>query len=128
LDPDFDPVEAFKPMAKDVMRQRVSPSHMIDYIKDNVFAFDHLLKTLPQNLTKVLYRIEEGKINIEVEHKDLERISNKLSIALILSALLIGSSIIMQTDKGAFLGIIGFIISMGLGIWLVLSILKYKDI
>jgi ubiquinone biosynthesis protein len=128
LDPDFDPVEAFKPMAKDVMRQRVSPSHMIDYIKDNIFAFDHLLKTLPQNLTKVLYRIEEGKINIEVEHKDLERISNKLSIALILSALLIGSAIIMQTDKGAFLGIIGFIISMVLGIWLVLSILKYKEI
>lgn len=128
LDPNFDPVEAFKPMARSVMRQRVSPSHMIDFIKDNLFEFEHLLKTLPQNLSKVLYRIEEGKINIEVEHKDLERISNKLSTALILAALLIGSAIIMQTDKGLFLGIIGFIIAMVLGIGMVLSMLRYREI
>lgn len=128
LDPDFDPVEEFKPMARSVMRQKISPSHMVDFIKDNVFEFEHLLKTLPQNLSKVLYRIEEGKINIEVEHKDLERISNKLSTALILAALLIGSSIVMQTDKGVFLGIIGFIIAMILGIVMVLSILRYREI
>jgi ubiquinone biosynthesis protein len=128
LDPYFDTVEEFKPMARTIIRQRVSPSHMIDFIKDNVFELEHLLKTLPQNLSKVLYRIEEGKINIEVEHKDLERISNKLSIALILAALLIGSSIVMQNDKGVFLGIIGFIISMVLGIWMVLSFLKYREI
>lgn len=128
LDPDFDPVEAFRPMARNVMRQRVSPSHMIDFIKDNLFEFEHIVKTLPQNLSKVLYRIEEGKINIEVEHKDLERISNKLSTALILAALLIGSAIIMQTDKGVFLGIIGFIIAMILGIGMVLSFLRYREI
>jgi ubiquinone biosynthesis protein len=128
LDPDFDPVEEFKPMARSVMRQRVSPSHMIDFIKDNVFEFEHLLKTLPQNLSKVLYRIEEGKLNILVEHKDLERITNKLSTALIIAALLIGSSIIMQTDQGVFLGIIGFIIAMILGIGMILSILRYREI
>jgi ubiquinone biosynthesis protein len=128
LDPNFNPVEEFKPIARSVMRQRVSPSHMIDIIKDNVFEFEHLMKTLPRNLSKVLYRIEEGKINIEVEHKDLERISNKLSTALIIAALLIGSAIIMQTEKGVFLGIIGFIIAMILGLGMVLSILKYKEI
>jgi ubiquinone biosynthesis protein len=127
LDPNFNPVEAFKPMARSVMRQRVSPSHMIDFIKDNIFEVEHLMKTLPQNLSKVLYRIEEGKINIEVEHKGLERISNKLSTALIIAALLIGSAIIMQTDQGVYLGIIGFIIAMILGIGMVLSTLKYRD-
>lgn len=128
LDPNFDPVEAFKPMARSVMRQRVSPSRTIDFIKDNIFEVEYLMKTLPQNLSNVFYRIEEGKINIEVEHKDLERISNKLSTALILAALLIGSAIIMQTDQGVFLGIIGFIIAMILGIRIVLSTLKYREI
>lgn len=128
LDPNFDPVEEFKPMARSVMRQKVSPSRTIDFIKDNIFEVEHLMKILPQGLSKILYRIEEGKINIEVEHKDLERISNKLSTALIISALLIGSAIIMQTEKGVYLGIIGFVISMILGIGMVLSILKYKDI
>lgn len=128
LDPNFDPVKEFKPMARSVMRQKVSPSHTIDFIKDNIFEVEHLMKILPQGLSKILYRIEEGKIDIEVEHKDLERISNKLSTALIIAALLIGSAIIMQTEKGVYLGIIGFIIAMILGIGMVLSILKYREI
>ena len=128
LDPNFDPVEEFKPMARSVMRKKISPSRTIDFIKDNIFEVEHLMKILPQGLSKVLYRIEEGKINIEVEHKDLERISNKLSTALIIAALLIGSAIIMQTEKGVYLGIIGFIIAMILGIGMVLSILKYREI
>ena len=128
LDPNFDPVEEFKPIARSVMRQKVSPSRTIDFIKDNIFEVEHLMKILPQGLSKILYRIEEGKINIEVEHKDLERISNKLSTALIIAALLIGSAIIMQTEKGVYLGIIGFIIAMILGIGMVLSILKYREI
>ena len=128
LDPNFNPVEAFKPMASSVMRKRISPLRFGDFLKDNIFEVEHLLKKLPQNLSKVLYRIEEGKINIEVEHKDLERISNKLSTALILAALLIGSAIIMQTDKGVFLGIIGFVIAMILGIGMVLSNLRYREI
>jgi ubiquinone biosynthesis protein len=128
LDPNFDPVEEFKPMARSVMRQKFSPTRTIDFIKDNIFEVEHLMKILPQGLSKILYRIEEGKINIEVEHKDLERISNKLSTALIIAALLIGSAIIMQTEKGVYLGIIGFIIAMILGIGMVLSILKYREI
>lgn len=134
LDPNFNPVAAFKPMAQKVIRKKVSPLKMVDFLKDNLFEVEHLIKTLPRNLSKTLYRIEEGKISIEVEHKDLERISNKVSAALILAALLIGSSLIMQTDKGMlilgfpFLGVIGFIISMILGLIMVMSILKYREV
>ena len=62
-------------MARSVMRQKVSPSRTIDFIKDNIFEVEHLMKILSHGLSKILYRIEEGKINIEMEHKDLERIS-----------------------------------------------------
>jgi ubiquinone biosynthesis protein len=133
LDPNFNPVEAFKPMAKRVISKKISPSRFVDFIKDNIFEVEHLLKTLPRTLSRTLYRLEDGKITIEIEHKDLERISNKVSTALIIAALLIGSSLIMQTDKGIlilgfpFLGIIGFIISMILGIGLVLSVLRHRE-
>ena len=121
-------------MAREVIREKVSPLKIVDFVKDNLFEVEHLMKTLPRNLSKTLYRLEEGKISIELEHKDLERISNKISASLILAALLIGSSLIMQTDKGIlilgfpFLGIIGFIISMILGLVLVLSLLKYREV
>lgn len=134
LDPNFNPVEAFKPMAMKVIGKKISPVRIIDLVKDNVFEVEHLLKTLPRSVSRTLYRLEEGKISIEIEHKDMERISNKVSMALIIAALLIGSSLIMQTDKGIlilgfpFLGIIGFIISMILGLALVLSVLKHREI
>ena len=64
----------------------------------------------------------------------MERVSNKISTALIIAALLIGSSLIMMSDKGPllfglpFLGVIGFLISMILGVGMVLSILKHREI
>jgi ubiquinone biosynthesis protein len=134
LDPNFNPVEAFKPMAKKVISKRISPLRVIDFVKDNVFEVEHLIKTLPRGISRTLYHLEEGKISIEIEHKGMERISNKISTSLIIAALLIGSSLIMQTDKGIlilgfpFLGVIGFIISMILGLALVLSILKHREI
>ncbi|MBI5679663.1 MAG: AarF/ABC1/UbiB kinase family protein [Methanobacterium sp.] len=134
LDPSFNPVETFKPMALKVIQKRISPLGFMDFVKDNLFEVEHLIKTLPRSVSKTLYRLEEGKISIEIEHKDLERISNKVSTALIIAALLIGSSLIMQTDKGIlilgfpFLGIIGFIISMILGLNLVLSILRHREL
>ncbi len=134
LDPNFNPVDAFKPMARKVIRKKVSPLKVVDFVKDNLFEVEHLMKTLPRNLSRTLYKIEEGKITVEIEHKGMERISNKIAASLILAALLIGSSLIMQTDKGIlvlgfpFLGIIGFIVSMVLGLALVLSILKYREL
>lgn len=134
LDPEFNPVDFFKPMAKKVIGKKISPSRFVEFIKDNLFEVEHLIKTVPHALTKTLYRLEEGKITLEVEHKDMERISNKISTSLIIAALLIGSSLIMQTDKGIlilgfpFLGIIGFVVSMVLGIGLVLSVLKHREI
>jgi ubiquinone biosynthesis protein len=134
LDPNFNPVEAFKPMAKKVISKKISPLRVIDFVKDNVFEVEHLIKTLPRSISRTLYHLEEGKISIEIEHKGMERISNKISTSLIIAALLIGSSLIMQTDKGIlilgfpFLGVIGFIISMILGLALVLSILKHREI
>lgn len=130
LDPNFNTTKILQPMARKILRKKLTPFKLVDFIKDNLFEVEHLMKIVPRTFTKTLYRLEEGKIQIEIEHKDLDRISNKISVALILSALLIGSSLIMQTDKGIlilgfpFLGIIGFIISAILGVMLILSVLK----
>ena len=92
------------------------------------------MKSVPLTLNKTLYKLEEGDIRIKVEHEGLERITNKLSVALILSALLIGSSMIMTTDNGIlmikfpYLGVLGFVISAILAIFLVISILRDRGI
>lgn len=90
---------------------------MVDFIKDNIFEMEHLIKTLPRSINRKLAKIEEGKFNLEFEHKDPDRISNKISTSLIIAALLIGFSRSMLTDKGIMiagipiLGVIGFSLS-----------------
>ena len=141
LDPEFNGVEISKPLVKKLLIRKLNPARLLDFLGENIFEFEHLLKVLPRSISKTLLKLEEGKINIEMEHKNLDTLSgtldrttNRISLALIISALIIGSSLIMQTDKGIlllgfpFLGIIGFVISAVLGIALVISILKYRQI
>ena len=125
LDPSFNAVEVCKPIMKRVIRKKLTPLNFLDYVKKNIIEMEHILKSVPLSITKTLIKLEEGDIRIKVEHEGLERITNKLSVALILSALLIGSSMIMTTDNGIlmikfpYLGVLGFVISAILAIWLV---------
>ena len=141
LDPEFNGVEISKPLAKKLVMRKLSPLRILDFIGENFFEFEHLMKILPRSISKTMMKLEEGKINIEMEHKNLDalsanidRSSNRVSLSLVLAALIIGSSLIMQTNKGIlilgfpFLGIIGFMISAVLGIALVISILKHSNI
>ena len=134
LDPTFNAVLVCKPIIKQVIRKKLTPMNFIDYIKKNIIEMEHILKSVPLTLNKTLYKLEEGDIKIKVEHEGLERITNKLSVALILSALLIGSSMIMTTDNGIlmikfpYLGVLGFVISAVLAIFLVISILRDRGI
>lgn len=106
----------------------------MDYVKKDIIEMEHVLKSVPLTITKTLYKLEEGEIRIKIEHEGLERITNKLSVALILSALLIGSSMIMTTDNGVmmikfpYLGVLGFLISAILAIFLVISIFRDRGI
>ncbi len=134
LDPSFNAVEVCKPVIKGVIQKKFTPLNFLDYVKKNVIEMEHVLKSVPKSITETLYKLEDGDIRIKVEHEGLERITNKLSIALILSALLIGSSMIMTTDNGIFLlkfpylGALGFVISGFLAISLVVSIVRNREI
>jgi ubiquinone biosynthesis protein len=125
LDPTFNAVLICKPIIKQVIRKKLTPLNFVDYVKKNIIEMEHVLKSVPLTITKTLYKLEEGEIRIKIEHEGLERVTNKLSVALILSALLIGSSMIMSTDNGVlmikfpYLGVLGFVISAILAIWLI---------
>lgn len=134
LDPTFNAVEVCRPIMKTVISKKLSPLNFVDYVKKNVIEMEHVLKSVPKTINKTLYKLEEGEIQIKVEHEGLERITNKLSVALIISALLIGSSLIMTTDNGIYLikfpylGVLGFVISAILAIYLVVTIIRYRDL
>lgn len=137
LDPGFNMIEHLKPFLEKDIKERLSPLHLAEDIREHFFALVQLLKNLPKDLKEIINRINRGKFKIDLEHRgldhfimELDKSINRLSSSLIIAALIVGSSIIMQTDKGPlFLGFpifafLGYIIAGFIGLWWVIAILR----
>ena len=126
LDPNINVVEYLKPIATKLIAQRYNPKKMVNNAKNSFFAFEHVLKGLPSLISKTFYKIEEGEVTVNIEVKHISEIANQLSLAIIIAALLIGSSLVMLIDVGPrfyempVLGFVGFTISLALGVFTVL--------
>ena len=125
LDPDIDVVALLKPFARKLMVQRYNPLKMASNAKNSFFAFEHIIRVLPSLISKTIYKIEEGEVTVNIEVKHISEIANQLSLAIIIAALLIGSSLVMLIDVGPrfyempVLGFVGFTISLALGVFTV---------
>ena len=137
LDPEFDMVAQTKPFAERLMRDRYSPKLIARDIRKLLIAAAGLTKSFPKDFAEILKKIKSGTLRIEFEHKGLEnltlqmdKVSNRIAFSLIIAALVVGSSLIMQTDKGPILfgfpilGIMGFLITGVMGLWLAVAILR----
>jgi|LSQX01.3.fsa_nt_gb ubiquinone biosynthesis protein len=137
LDPDFNLTEIAKPYVEEIILERKNPQRFLANITSDLSEFYHLMVLIPRQMSKILKKMEESVFGLELQHQGLENLinaldkaSNRLSYSLILVAIIIGSSLIMQTDKGPQLmefpviGILGYIISGILGLGLVIMILR----
>jgi len=135
LDGEFDATAQFKPMVKKLLLQKFNPKNMADVFMDNLFELEHLVKNLPQNINRLVAKVENGEIKVrytEELSEDIERTSNKLVVSIIIAALLLGSSWIIQINTGPMiwgmpiLGFLGFAASGVLGVGLIIYILRYR--
>ena len=127
LDPEFDVFNEIKPMARKLISKKFSPKTLFDYVQHNVVEVEHFARTLPHDINDLIYKIQNDKISVELKIKDLTFLINQLSISIIIAALLIGSSLVIMSGGGykildiPVLGLIGFSISLILGLWIVLD-------
>ncbi len=143
LDPTFNGISLAEPLIKKIIKKKLSPLRVFDYQTQYLFEFEHLFKDLPQTLNRLLYRIESGEISIDFQYKEMKELTNKIetyinriALALIISSLIIGSSLILQTDKGMPMPVIGFsevglvifVIASLIAMGLIFSILRYGRI
>ncbi len=137
LNPAFDMVEHLKPFIEKALRQKYSPRSVSRDMNKMLLAYLNLARNLPRDLKSIINRVNRNKFKIDLEHRgldkftaDFDRSINRLSISLILAAMIIGSSIIMHTDKGPqllefpVLALIGYIVAGLIGLWLVYAIIR----
>lgn len=137
LDPEINVVKYVEPYAKKLILQKYAPARIIEEGGILVGKIMHLIKNFPDDTMYILNKIKEGKLHVEFEHKGLEKliktlgtVSSQISISLIIAALMIGSSLIIQTNRGILLfgypliGIIGYSIAAVISVFLFISIIR----
>jgi ubiquinone biosynthesis protein len=137
LDPDFRIAEHIKPFITRLRRRRLSPIRIARDLGDGGMEFVHLLQDFPDQVRSIIKQIREGRIKVEFEHRGLddmlqthERISNRISSAIVLASMIVGSSLMTLSDippkwNGMpILGIGGFVVAGVLGMWLLWSIMR----
>jgi len=134
LDPDIHVFEILKPYTKRILKERYSFRRLF---RRNVFRaenFAQSLTELPGDIHNLIRRIESNDLRITHEligltelRESLRKGINRLVLALIISALSIGSSILVSARMPPLiygiplLGYIGFLISAILGLSIVFS-------
>ncbi|MBW2373404.1 MAG: phosphotransferase, partial [Deltaproteobacteria bacterium] len=134
LDPTFSLDEHLAPVARRLIRRMSSPRRVI---ASNWKDLRRLFVALPRDLRRLVLRARRGGLKIELDLKrlddfghQLDRSANRVTVGLITSALIVGTSIAMTIDAGPMvlgvpvLGLLGFLTSFTIGLLLLWSILR----
>jgi ubiquinone biosynthesis protein len=138
LYPDFNVFEVAKPYARELMIERFTPQRVAMRIQQEARSYVHMASQLPYQVHDVLEEFRDGQIEIGFRHEGLEglshqldRVVNRLVVALIVVGGSIGSSLIgIFADEGPqvfgihFMSVLGFSLSAALGAWLAVGVLR----
>jgi ubiquinone biosynthesis protein len=135
---DFNVFEVARPYARDLMLDRFTPDRIARRARRDAFQYAHILREAPHQIHEILEALRDGQIEVGFVHKGLDdmleqmqRVVNRLVIALVVTGGLIGSSLIGIFAKAGpqvlginVISVIGFVLSAVLGIWLLVGVVR----
>jgi ubiquinone biosynthesis protein len=137
LDPDFNIIQKVAPVIEKIHLERYHPRRFGADLWDYAVEVIKVLKDAPSEIRSLLRSARRGKLKIELEHHGLEhlrstveRTGNRLSFAVVLAAMIIGSSMLVRANIPPtwhdipLIGLAGYLISGIMGIWLLITIIR----
>lgn len=137
LDPSFHLLQDLQPWALELASRRYGPGAMVKRLGKGLLDMMRLSARLPRYVEELLEKANAGRLRIEFEHKgldafyrELDLVANRLVLALLIAALILGSSVVVLARIPPFInhvsaiGLAGFILSGILALWLLLNILR----
>jgi ubiquinone biosynthesis protein len=137
LDPDFNIMSAAEPYARKLVQKRMSPQRVLNKSKENIVEIGDLIVDTPRQMNRLLRKTLRDELSFRIDPvgmdkliKDIDRSSNRIAFSLIVAAIIIGSSMLIQSNIGGrvfgfpTIGAIGFLVAILLGIRLLISIIR----
>lgn len=142
LDPEFQIIDRLKPYARQFVLRDLDPKQILRNARKTLHGAGSLASRLPDDVNAILSKFRQGKFLLRVNHEHLDSLietldksSNRISFALIIAALLIGSSLLVPQEGKVLglvtlqtLGIVGYIVAAAIGIWLIISIIRSRHL
>ena len=138
LDPKLELIRLARPFMRRIRLERMRPARLAEEIARTGSGYLQLLRELPEELRAILRQLRGGRMRIEFEHRGLQalgaaldRVSNRIAFAIVLAALIVGSSLIVLSDIPPHwhdipvIGLLGFLVAGIMGFWLLLSIIRH---
>lgn len=139
LDPDFNFTEIARGYVGRAVRKELRSEGTSAELFRAIVAARSFLFSLPEHLDRLMRKAVEGNLRIEFKHQGLEGANaafragaNRISIALIVAAIIVGSSLIVSTAQVPSdqffglpaLGVAGYVLATIFGVWLIISIIR----
>jgi len=139
LDPDFQIVGYAEPFVRQIRLNRLNPKNAVEEILASGTELACLLKDLPGETRTLLRLVRDGRLRFEFHHRGLDpmlethdQISNRITFAIVLASLIIGSSLIVLSNippkwhEIPVIGLGGFVIAGIMGFWLLAAIIRHR--
>ena len=133
LYPDFNVFEVARPYARELMLDRFKPGRLAARVRTEARSLGRVLVDTPHQLSDILEEFRDGEVEIGVRTEALDVISqrldpvvNRVVVAIVAAAGVVGSSILASFGDG-FLHVVaglGFGLSLVLGFWLVWGVIR----
>lgn len=142
LNPTFDPNDAIRRNAAEIMTQRMRKQATQGSLLNSVLELRDFLTGLPMRLNRIMDAVGNSELEVKVRAVDaglvmegLQKIANRIAAGIILAALIVGASLLMHVNTRfqlfgyPGLAILCFLAATAGGFWLVMGIFiqDHKD-
>lgn len=137
ISPEIKILDIAVPYVKNQSKKNIFKDLNIDELMLKTYNFGRNSLNLPSKIIEFINSMINGraKLNLEVTNLnksigELNKMANRMVFALIISSMIIGSSLILNTNIGpkvyniSIIGMTGYLIAAVMGFWLLISILK----
>jgi predicted unusual protein kinase regulating ubiquinone biosynthesis (AarF/ABC1/UbiB family) len=136
LDPDMDAKDIVRDHLENVMRQRLRRSLSPAGLAGELIEVEGLIREAPRKVSNLLTLLSENRLQVRLDGLDdsklmenMQKIANRITVGLIIAALLVASALMMRVDTGTRLfgypavAMVMFLVAALLGLFVVGSVL-----
>jgi ubiquinone biosynthesis protein len=103
LSPDFDPNDAVRRHASDLMRQRLTKALSPGNVVSTMIELNDFVQHLPSRLNRVFEKVANNELTLNVDAFDevklmegMQKIANRITVGLIIAACVIGAALMLR--------------------------------